>query len=532
MPSILDTHPDVAAQWHPTKNTIKPEDVSAGCHKKVWWLCPETCSEGCKHEWEAVVYNRCGNESRCPYCSGNKICIHSSIVTTHPEIALQWHPAKNNIKPKSVSAGSNKKIWWLCPETCSEGCKHEWETTIEHRCMSESGCPHCSNRKICIHTSIVSTHPEIAAEWHPKKNIIKPETVSAGSNKKVWWLCPNTCSGGCKHEWEATIYDRCESESGCPYCVNQKICIHTSIATTNPQITAQWHPTKNTIRPEDVSAGSNKKVWWLCHEICSGGCKHEWEATIKDRYAGYGCPYCSGRTCCIHTSIATTHPIIASQWHPTKNNIGPENLSAGSGKKVWWLCHDIRNKERKHEWKAIIANRCNGTGCPTCKNKTARKLFDYIKSIFPDAISEYRANWCKNPFTNKHLPFDIYIPSLKVIIELDGAQHFRQVLNWGDTNYTQLKDVYKMHAATEQGLHIIRLIQEDVYAKPLEWLDEHLKPELVGHEGHNSIMFVSESDDVYDVHIKLYESINLVQCRDKLLEFHTSNSDECDDSDD
>ncbi len=42
---------------------------------------------------------------------------------------------------------------------------------------------------------------------------------------------------------------------------------------------------------------------------------------------------------------------------------------------------------------------------------------------------------------------------------------------------------------------------------------------------------MAESHDVYDVHIKLYESINLVQCRDKLLEFHTSNPDACADSD-
>ena len=37
----------------------------------------------------------------------------------------------------------------------------------------------------------------------------------------------------------------------------------------------EWHPTKNSsLTPKDVTAGSNKKVWWQC----SRG--HEWEAGI------------------------------------------------------------------------------------------------------------------------------------------------------------------------------------------------------------------------------------------------------------
>ena len=45
------------------------------------------------------------------------------------------------------------------------------------------------------------THPDIASEWHPEKNgSVTPEQVVAGSNKKVWWICPE----GPDHEWQAT----------------------------------------------------------------------------------------------------------------------------------------------------------------------------------------------------------------------------------------------------------------------------------------------------------------------------------------
>ena len=46
----------------------------------------------------------------------------------------------------------------------------------------------------------------------------------------------------------------------------------------NPQLVAEWHPTKNRdLTPKDVTAGSNKKVWWQCEK------GHEWEAVIASR---------------------------------------------------------------------------------------------------------------------------------------------------------------------------------------------------------------------------------------------------------
>jgi very-short-patch-repair endonuclease len=440
----------------------------------------------------------------------------SSIKITYPEVAAQWHPTKNTISVDEATAGSNKKVWWLCSETCSEGCKHEWEAIVSSRCnYRKVGCPYCVNKKICIHESIVTTHPKISAEWHTAKNTNKLYDISEGSGRKVWWLCPNTCSGGCKHEWEATVASRCRAGHNCPHCASKIICIHTSIITTHPNIANQWHPTKNTISIEFVTAGSKKKAWWLCTKTCSQGCSHEWEASIGDRCVGYGCPVCSGRICCIHNSIVTTHPVVASQWHPTKNKeYCIDKLSKGSVKKVWWIC------EKGHEWKASINSRCHyrgGTGCPTCKHKTAQKLFEYIKTIFPDAINEYKADWCKNQITNKHLPFDIFIPSIKVIIELDGAQHFRQVSNWGDTNHTQLKDIYKMHMARKNGINIIRLLQEDVLNESLTWLDEHLKPLLVKTDDEACVWFIG---DVYETHNNMYEDISEEKCIELLREYY------------
>lgn len=108
--------------------------------------------------------------------------------------------------------------------------------------------------------------------------------------------------------------------------------------------------------PGSFSTGSPKKIWW------QGDCGHEWEAVIKSRVKGSNCPYCSGlRVILGITDLPTTKPLLAAQWHFTKNgNLTPKDFSAGSGKKVWWNC------KNNHEWEATINSRSRGNDCPYC----------------------------------------------------------------------------------------------------------------------------------------------------------------------
>ena len=96
----MDFNEDMIKQWHPTKNgDLKLNQFTKGSNKKVWWLCDKKCSEGCLHEWDAVISSRVqrGNiKGRgCPFCCvpQHKKCIHNSIVYTNSNIALQFHPS-------------------------------------------------------------------------------------------------------------------------------------------------------------------------------------------------------------------------------------------------------------------------------------------------------------------------------------------------------------------------------------------------------------------------------------------------------
>ena len=109
------------------------------------------------------------------------------------------------------------------------------------------------------------------------------------------------------------------------------------------------------------------------------------------------------------------------------------------------------------------------SGCPLCHNKTEGILFSVIKTLHPDIKQGYRVDWCKNVHNN-YLPFDFVIPSLNIIIELDGPQHFKQISNWCSFQETQNTDKYKMQCANINGYSVIRLLQEDVLYNKIDWL--------------------------------------------------------------
>ncbi len=60
------------------------------------------------------------------------------------------------------------------------------------------------------------------------------------------------------------------------------------LETRCPELLMEWDYEKNTIQPSDVSAGSQKKVWWKC-----SSCGHEWMASAVNRSRGRKCPECA-----------------------------------------------------------------------------------------------------------------------------------------------------------------------------------------------------------------------------------------------
>lgn len=267
------------------------------------------------------------------------------------DVLAQWHPTKNEpLSPDQVTFGSKKKAWWICEKG------HEWQAQIKSRAYG-SGCPVCTNRKTNPGENDLATScPELAQQWHPTLNgELTPKELTFGSRKIVWWICEKG------HEWQAPVYSRTGLNTGCPVCAGKVIIPgENDLAAAFPALALQWHPERNgTMTPQTISPYSNRKVWWVCEK------GHEWQAIVGHRtQLGSKCPVCTGRKILAgFNDLATVHPAIAAQWHPTLNkDLTPEMVGVGSNKQVWWLC------DYGHVWKAAVYSRTSKRkhGCPIC----------------------------------------------------------------------------------------------------------------------------------------------------------------------
>jgi hypothetical protein len=348
IPALSVTHPHLAEQWHPTRNgKLEPSDVSARTPTVVWWI----CGAAHPHVWQAAVSARAQSDSLCPTCAFRP---KTALAERHPELAREFHPTKNwPLSLDDIGIGSDRRIWWRCfrnPE-------HEWQTSVQTR-IRKPGCPLCDGRIVTPRTSLAGKYPEIAAEWHPTKNgDLRPEQVRPSWTKHAFWQC----SRNPEHVWEARVWQRTRTGTGCPVCFGSALSPEVTFAATHPEVAAEWHPTKNgDLRPDQMRAGSERRVWWRCARDPT----HEWRTFIVNRaLAGHGCPMCSGRVATPTTSLAARFPEIAARWHPTKNGaLTPDRVMPNAKAKYWWQCP----KDPKHVWKAEPSGKGR---CPLCLGK-------------------------------------------------------------------------------------------------------------------------------------------------------------------
>jgi hypothetical protein len=124
--------------------------------------------------------------------------------------------------------------------------------------------------------------------------------------------------------------------------------------------------------PKTVAAGSHKKLSWKCKK------SHRWQATVKSRAEGRGCPVCSNKMVLPGVNdLATTHPEIAIQaygWDPT-------TVTAGSGKRLKWKCSS------GHIWETFVQER-RETGCAICSGRKALPGHNDFGTTHPELARE------------------------------------------------------------------------------------------------------------------------------------------------
>lgn len=132
--SLSARFPDLASQWHPTRNgTLQPTDVVPGSHLRVWWLCPVNAA----HEWRTTPLNRSHHGTGCPFCARKRASAETSLAFRRPDLAAEWHPSLNgDLGPEMVIEGSQARAWWQCAREP----RHVWRANVFKRCQGR-GCP-------------------------------------------------------------------------------------------------------------------------------------------------------------------------------------------------------------------------------------------------------------------------------------------------------------------------------------------------------------------------------------------------------
>ena len=284
------------------------------------------------------------------------------------------------------------------------------------------------------------------------------------------------------------------------------------------RLMAEWdweHNNNLGIYPQEITCGSNKKVWWL------GVCGHIWEAQIKSRNNGRGCPICAGKIVLTgFNDLATKHPEVILEWDWGRNTFClPTKIMSNSHIEVWWKCknghswqaspnhriskgrgcpycchnpqvlqgdndlatiypkiasewHPTKNGSlqpsqvtsnssqrvwwkcsKGHEWRTAVNHRANGSGCPKCAKSSQTSFPEQAVYFYVKQAYPDAINGYTELFNNHGMELDIYIPSMNIGVEYDGVAFHRS------PKQTK-RDLQKYSICKQNHVFLIRLRED------------------------------------------------------------------------
>ncbi|DBA66737.1 TPA: hypothetical protein ACH3X2_001886 [Trebouxia sp. C0005] len=282
---------------------------------------------------------------------------------------------------------------------------------------SETCCCGQPGKKASAVPDISLLRSELQRQWHHAKNQdLGDRQITTGSGLRVWWTC-DKCPSGLLHEWLATVKDRQNMDSQCPYCTNNSLCQHNSLLTVAPAVAAYWDTAKNGLTPDLVMAGSHARRHWLCPK-----CGHSWQAMIHRKVGNQsGCPKCSNIS-----KPWNRQPSLTQSQHPAmlefdfdrnwRAGLDPGKITAGSNKMVHWICNHCP-KGQPHLFMASAQSRIAfNSGCPYCTRRKACSC-NSLQSLYPVLAAEY--DTARNGFG----PEQVLARSSKMAFWKDASGH-------------------------------------------------------------------------------------------------------------
>lgn len=424
-----------------------------------------------------------------------EVCFLRSFETS--ERSIKWSK-KNKLEAFQVFLNSNSKYIFEC-----EKCFHTFIDTPSNVNLYKEGCSFCVKKLLCDNNDCkmcfdLSFASHEKAKYWSKENKSIPRQCFQNTHKKYYFDCDK-----CYHTFYLSLNNVTKGGIWCNFCGHKKLCDSQECKSCFEKSFASHEKAKfwskqNKLTPRDYFRTSHEKCFFDCDK-----CNHSFDTSLCTVNTGSWCRYCASfnstfcenQDCewCFNNSFAS---LSISKYWSSKNTISPRYVNKMSLKKFIFDCNVCNS-----EFEKIIHHATRGSWCPKCVNKTEKKMNDYLVSLNLKVKSEVRFPWCVNEETNRKLPFDFVIENKKIIIELDGIQHFEQVSNWKSPSITQERDKYKMKVANEQKYTVIRIFQEDVYKDTFEW-QEKLKEAIEKEYLEPSRVYIAKDKDRYNDYLQ------------------------------
>ena len=179
--------------------------------------------------------------------------------------------------------------------------------------------------------------------------------------------------------------------------------------------------------------------------------------TPKNHISGKGCPKCSRKI----SRDKKDWINLFKEIHGSVYDYSEIKLKTSRDKvKIKCKDHGYFLQSPSHHYR--------GQGCPKCNSLNQmsageRQIQDYLNKNNISFLLQYRFNDCRNPKTNKKLPFDFYLNDYNILIEYDGEFHFYEIKKF----CTKLVDIkYRDNIKTKYALdNNIKLIRIPFYHK-------------------------------------------------------------------
>lgn len=357
------------------------------------------------------------------------------------DILKRWDYDKNHISPCEIINFHNISPFFKCENNI-----HPSESKTLGNVIRYNKVPSCS---ICASFGTwceQNNRFDLLNRWDYEKNSVTPYDISISTTTKYYFKCPKGI-----HESEEKDINNIRKQYHSSRCICCSSIGQYGIDNIDDSFIKKYWSNKNVVDPMTISKYSSKKIWIKCQKTSY---HDDYEITCANFLAGKRCPYCAKKAVHPNDSLGGIYPIAFQYWVQTKTT--PYDYFPMSNKQVYWKC------EKHGQYKRKICNMVQSDFiCPkcqkeSCQSRLQRKVYNYISNLGYTIHTETDCSIVPiNPETKYPLPYDNEIYDLKLIIEVNGEQHYKKCFfnHYSDEELNKRKQVdkYKQEYAIKNG---------------------------------------------------------------------------------